>query len=1050
MKGRMNWVEFSEECKIRFGPPMSMNPLGELTHLRQTSTVEDYCTSFETKLARTLGITPEQSTWYFCAGLKSGIRYEVEFARPTTLYYAMNLARQIEFHLSEANSPRFTGHNRNTGGTRTRDMTTPRPEVRNPTWKWLTSAEMADRRAKGLFFNCDELFAVGHKCAKLFCIMMTDEEDETTKEPAFEDMPLISLNAIRGSKTDQTFQVRARVGTGIAWVLLDSGSTHNFIAGRAAQQLQVAVEHRQGLRVALPDGGKMASSGISKELKLLVQGYTFQLIFFSIPLEGFDLVLGVRWLQQLGPIMWDFTVREMEFKIEGTTIKWHGESPDAVTLATLTALDEAEPNLELLLHEFAAVFEKPVGLPPTRVCDHRIRLLKDTEPIAVRPYRYPHLLKDEIEKQCTDMLQTGVIRPSQSPYSSPVLLVKKHDDTWRFYVDYRELNAKTIKDKFPIPVVDELLDELHGATIFTKLDLASGYHQIRMHLGDIKKTAFFTHHGHFEFLVIPFGLSNAPSTFQGLMNEVFRTQLRKYYRKFIKDYGNIASPLTSMLRRNNFIWSNESDTAFQELKTALSQAPVLALPNFDSVFVVDCDASGIGIGAVLQQQSHLIAFFSRKLVDRHHKLSTYERELIGLAKAVAHWRPYLWGRHFLIKTDHYSLKYLLEQRLTTSSQQHWVSKLLGFDFEVEYQAGALNQAADALSRKEDELADGHLLALATVSTLLSDVLPTIRHEINNNSDLSDLRARILAGVEGDQWRVQDDVIFFKNRLYLPSDSAIAAKKGWKAATQQHVRTCEVCQRNKWETLQPAGLLQPLPIPTAIWADISMDFVESLPKVTGKSVLLVVVDQFSKYTHFLALRHPYTAESVANCSSPKSFDCTGYRRQSCLIAIKCSKAAFGRNYSDFQGRNSRFQPLIILKATVKQKIPTGSTNALAEAQNRMKIIYDNNHRFVEYKEGDWVWLKLQPYRQLSVAKNALTKLSPKFYGPFAVLQRVGSVAYRLDMPSGSRIHNMFHVSLLKPHQGPAPAIMTELPPLMDGKTLLNPFKVLNDCKLHGYK
>ncbi|KAL4554165.1 hypothetical protein LXL04_039715 [Taraxacum kok-saghyz] len=221
MKGRMNW----------------------LTHFRQTSTVEDYCTNFETKLARTSGVTPEQSTWHFCAGLKSGIRYEVEFARPTTLYYAMNLARQIEFRVSEANPPRFTGHNRNTGGTRTRDMTTPRPEVRNSTWKRLTSAEMADRRAKGLCFNCDELFAVGHKCAKLFCIMMTDDEDETTTEPAFEDMPLISLNAIRGSKTDQTFQVRARVGTGIAWVLLDSGSTHNFIVGRGAQQLQVAVKH---------------------------------------------------------------------------------------------------------------------------------------------------------------------------------------------------------------------------------------------------------------------------------------------------------------------------------------------------------------------------------------------------------------------------------------------------------------------------------------------------------------------------------------------------------------------------------------------------------------------------------------------------------------------------------------------------------------------------------------------------------------------------------------------------------------------------------------
>jgi hypothetical protein len=411
--------------------------------------------------------------------------------------------------------------------------------------------------------------------------------------------------------------------------------------------------------------------------------------------------------------MWNFSDLTMSFWRHGHTVRWTSMGGMAPHCA---ALSPPHDLLESLLASFSNIFNEPRGLPPPCRHDHRIRLLPGTAPVAVRPYRYPQLLKDEIERQCDEMLRQGIIRECTSAFSSPVLLVKKHDSTWRFCIDYRELNQRTVKDKFPIPVVDELLNELRGARFFTKLDLRSGYHQVCKHQDNIDKTTFRTHRGHFEFLVMPFGLTNAPSTFQSLMNDVLRPFIRKfmlvffddilvfsrswsehlqhvkqvfqalrdhklalkrakcpfdtntatylghiisesgvamdpakveaieawpspwslralrgflgltgYYCKFIAGYGTVAAPLTTLIKREAFRWTDEAEEAFQLLKRALMQAPLLQMPDFNKRFIIDCDASGMGFGVVLHQGDGAIAYFSRPVAPQHQKLLALSR-----------------------------------------------------------------------------------------------------------------------------------------------------------------------------------------------------------------------------------------------------------------------------------------------------------------------------------------------------------------------------------------------------------------------------------------
>lgn len=288
----------------------------------------------------------------------------------------------------------------------------------------------------------------------------------------------------------------------------------------------------------------MHCSTLLSDCSWSMQGHSFSQDFRVLSLQSYDMVLGMDWLEHFSPMKVHWGNKWMPIPYQESSVLLQGLTssvPDDLVVQILSVQSKEEKpdstlpsEIQELLVEFAIVFSTPTELPPSRECDHTIPLVAGARPVNVRPYRYPPALKDEIERQVTEMLQQGIIQPSVYPFSSPVLLVKKKDGSWRLCVDYRYLNALTIRGQFPIPVFDQLMDELYGASWFSILDLWAGYHQIKLKTGEEYKTAFQTHNGHFEFKVMVFGLCGGPATFQGAMNKVL-APLRKCVIVFFDD-----------------------------------------------------------------------------------------------------------------------------------------------------------------------------------------------------------------------------------------------------------------------------------------------------------------------------------------------------------------------------------------------------------------------------------------------------------------------------------------------------------------------------------
>ncbi|GJS64660.1 putative reverse transcriptase domain-containing protein [Tanacetum coccineum] len=415
------------------------------------------------------------------------------------------------------------------------------------------------------------------------------------------------------------------------------------------------------------------------------------------------------------------TALNTSYEIEYRQWEKLGSEKDPGSLACIKA-DEKKLDDLRVVRDFPEVFpDDLLGLPHVREVEFRIDLIPGASPVVRSPYRLAPSKMLELSNQLKELHEKGFIRPSHSPWGAPVLFVKKKDGSMRMCIDYRELNKLTIKNRYPLPRIDDLFDQLQGACCFSKIDLRSGYHQLRVREEDIPKTTFRTRYGHFEFTVMPFGMTNAPAIFMDLMNRVCKPYLDKfvivfiddiliyskteeehevhlktildllkkeklyakfskcefwlkevqflghvvnrYYQRFIENFSKIGKPLTLLTQKNKtYVWGDKQDEAFQILKEKLCNAPVLALPDRLDDFVVYYDASKQGFGCVLMQQGKVIAYASRQLKIHENNYTTHDLELGAVVFALKIWRHYLYGTKSVIYTDHKSLQYIFDQK----------------------------------------------------------------------------------------------------------------------------------------------------------------------------------------------------------------------------------------------------------------------------------------------------------------------------------------------------------------------------------------------------
>ncbi|UYV84707.1 K02A2.6-like, partial [Cordylochernes scorpioides] len=675
----------------------------------------------------------------------------------------------------------------------------------------------------------------------------------------------------------------------------------------------------------------------------------------------------------------------------------HADKSDFKFLQNLISDDlseEQQSQILSILKRYDKIFDKnnePVK--QTSLAKHKIET-GNHQPIKHRPYRVSRTERQAIQTEVDKMLDAGIIRHSESPWSSPVILVKKKDGNWRFCVDYRRLNKVTKKDVYPLPRIDDTLDSLKGAKFYSSMDLRSGYWQIEVDEADREKTAFITPDGLYEFLVMPFGLCNAPATFERMMDKILKglkwtmalcylddivvysksfnehlhrleiilqcldkaelrlnpkkclfgtkrirvfghlvdskgiytdpekieaiakfptpksiTDVRSfiglcsYYRRFIENFAEKAAPLHGVLKKDNkFMWNSDQQDAFDSLKKALMSEPVLAYFEEQLPTELHTDASGYGIGAVLVQinngKERPVGYASRTLSKAEKNYSTTERECLAAIWAINKFRPYLFGREFVIVTDHHALCWLSNLKDPTGRLERWPLKLQEYNVTVVYKSGRKHQKADCLSRNtlqlESEEAyndeDDDIPSMTALTCFEAEQRkdPKICKLIEETERFG-AESKGYEMLKGTLYKKNFDPLGNQHLLVIPKhlrlellkslhDAPTAGHLGFSKTYERvknkyfwpgllrdirkYVAHCKECQRKKQSTQKPPGLLKAIPPATSPFQRVGMDLLGRFPKSdNGNKWIIVCTDYLTRFAVTKALPTGEAKESA---------------------------------------------------------------------------------------------------------------------------------------------------------------------------------------------